>query len=353
MASQTLPPDGVLDSTNYSTLNLADIDEDPDSPDGAWGANDGNGDTICRVSFDTPSNTPTTGADLQEFRVLIRKDSSGGNNTDWSLQLWENGVQLSVLATGTTTSTSGEVVNGTWDASSLGTADGSLVECRLEQTGGGTGNPGNRRFIEVGAVEWNATIDVASQTLTPSPVAIPLAVSTPTIVPGEVTLTPVAVTMPLMVPTPNVFIGVTLTPDPVTIPLNTPTPTIVAGTVSATPDPVAVNLVISAPTITPGPVILTPSPVVLTLAVATPQLNQRVNPSPAAIPLVIGTPNLVVGAVTLQPDSAQVVLSVPAPTVTNMGGGGPPNPKKENPNVPEPLRFITFIDDFDWWRTIG
>lgn len=161
MATETQAPDAVLDSTNYTTLNIGDIDEDPDSPDGAWGTWDGNGDTICRVSFPTPTGNPTTGAGLQEFRVLIR-ETGGTNSATWSLELWENGAQVSVLATGADPGTGGTVVNGTWDASSLGTADGSLVECALVQTAGGSGNPSVRNGIEVGAVEWNVTYDATS-----------------------------------------------------------------------------------------------------------------------------------------------------------------------------------------------
>lgn len=153
MATETQPPDGVLDSTNYSTLNLGDIDEDPDSPDGAWGTWDGDGNTSCRVSFPTPTGPPTTGTNLQEFRVLVR--ASAARTLGWSLELWENGSQVSVLGTGTTSSTTGEVLARAWDAVSLGTADGSLVECRLVQTSGGSG--GGAAGIEVGAVEWNVT----------------------------------------------------------------------------------------------------------------------------------------------------------------------------------------------------
>jgi len=171
MAAERLAPDAVLNSGNYTTLNLGDIDEDPDSPDGTFGTWDGNGNTDARVSFGTPATSPTTGAGLQEFRVQIRKSSSGGNSATWSLELWENGVIVgSALATGTVTSTTGVVVSGTWNASSLGTSDGSLVECALIQTGGATGTPGNRRAVEVGAFEWNATVD-ASSTNVAMPVA--------------------------------------------------------------------------------------------------------------------------------------------------------------------------------------
>ena len=160
MATETQSPDAVLDSLNYTTLNVGDIQDDPDSPDGNWGSWDGNGNTDCGVSFPTPSGNPTVGADLQEFRVLIRKSASAGQDCGWSLELWENGSQVRVLSTGTTSSTTGEVVAGTWNANELGTADGSLVECYCDQTSGGTG--GNRRGLEVGAVEWNVEYDVAT-----------------------------------------------------------------------------------------------------------------------------------------------------------------------------------------------
>lgn len=157
MAAERLAPDALLEQLNLSG-SVTDVDDDPDSPDGAWLVHDGgNGNTICRVSFPSPTGNPTTGSGLQEFRVQIRKNSSGGNATPWSLQLWEAGVQVAELATGTVTTTTGEVVSGTWDASSLSGVDGAGVECRLEQTNGGaSGSGANRRRIEVGAVEWNA-----------------------------------------------------------------------------------------------------------------------------------------------------------------------------------------------------
>jgi hypothetical protein len=157
VAAERLAPDALLDQTNLSG-SVADVDDDPDSPDGSWLVHDGgNGNTICRVSFPSPTGNPTTGSGLQEFRVQIRKNASAGNATPWSLQLWEGGSQVAELATGTVTTTTGEVVSGTWDASSLSGSDGADVECRLEQTNGGASGSGtNRRRIEVGAVEWNA-----------------------------------------------------------------------------------------------------------------------------------------------------------------------------------------------------
>lgn len=160
MATETKFPDGIVSSLNYSTLNLGDIDDDPDADDSVYGTWDGNGNTDCLVDFPTPTGDPTVGADLQEFRVKIRRDSgSGTNTTSWSLELWENGVQVRALATGSDPSTAGVVVSGTWNANEIATADGSLVQCKLLQTAGGGGNPSARRGIEVGAFKWDVVYD--------------------------------------------------------------------------------------------------------------------------------------------------------------------------------------------------
>jgi RHS repeat-associated protein len=66
---------------------------------------------------------------------------------------------MAALISGATlTSDTGEVVSATWDASLLGTADGSAAELRVVRIRSG-GNPNNRRTVEVGAAEWNAKLD--------------------------------------------------------------------------------------------------------------------------------------------------------------------------------------------------
>src|SRR5512146_375229 len=99
-----IAPDAVLTSTNYSTLNLTDIQDDPDAPDSAYGAWDGNGNTVCSVSFPTPALPPTLGAGLQEFRVLIRRNGAAAN-TGYSLEWAEKGAARTSLATGTLANT--------------------------------------------------------------------------------------------------------------------------------------------------------------------------------------------------------------------------------------------------------
>lgn len=154
MAAERLAPDAILSSTALSGAVTA-VQDDPDSPDGSWLTADTSGATACRVSFPSPSGNPAAGAGLQAFRAQIRVNSGGGNAVSWSLDLYENGVAIATLATGTASGPA-EVIAGAWNASALGTADGSLVECGLSQTGGHTGKGTDRRYLEIGAVEWNA-----------------------------------------------------------------------------------------------------------------------------------------------------------------------------------------------------
>lgn len=156
MANETKAPDGLLDQTNLSGA-LTDIDDDPDSPDGLWlTASSNNANSICRVSFPTPTGNPTTGAGLQNFKWWARLTPNGTACT-YNVYLYENGTVLNggaAIATGSLTSTSGQLITATWDATLLGTADGSLVEAQLEVVKSG-GAPGARTTGEVGAVEWN------------------------------------------------------------------------------------------------------------------------------------------------------------------------------------------------------
>lgn len=103
-----------------------------------------------RVSFPTPATSPTAGTDFQEFRALVRKKVNDANNPLVRLELWESGaLKSTVLADTAVTSNAGQVVSGLWDASTLTTASGANVECRVR----GTQVGGNQ--LEVGAIEWN------------------------------------------------------------------------------------------------------------------------------------------------------------------------------------------------------
>jgi hypothetical protein len=147
MPTQTLAPDAILASTGLSGA-VSDVQDDPASPDANWIVYDGatNNNTDIRLSFPTPSGTLTSGAGLQTFRAWIRRNNTLGNTVSYSLQLWENGAQVgAALATGNVTTTTGELISGTWDASTLAASSGADVEIRIQQTaggntGGGTGH---------------------------------------------------------------------------------------------------------------------------------------------------------------------------------------------------------------------
>ena len=84
----------------------------------------------------------------------------GGSETQpgFEIKLYENGSEVTGAgsATGNLTDAGGDTVAAfTWDATELATADGSLVECYVNQTSGAD------RFIEIGAVEWNCKFPVA------------------------------------------------------------------------------------------------------------------------------------------------------------------------------------------------
>ena len=154
MTAETKSPDAILSQTNLSGA-VGDIQDDPDSPDGLWLTASGNNvDTDVNVSFPSPTGDPKAGADLQEFRAYVRQfDTGQSGNPDARIELWENGSL--VRAGGETSITgSGQVIAFTWNATELGTADGSLVECKVVGTRSG-GSPGARNTVEVGAIEWN------------------------------------------------------------------------------------------------------------------------------------------------------------------------------------------------------
>ena len=155
MAQERLAPDALLEQTNLSGT-VADIDDDPDSPDGAWLTAPGsNNNTTARVSFPLPSGVPTIGTGLQEFRVLVRKTNHSTNPT-CDVELYESGVLVATLINDQAiSSTSGVVLSGAWNANLLTGSDGGNVECRVTGTVGGGS-------LEVGAVEWNAEIDTAA-----------------------------------------------------------------------------------------------------------------------------------------------------------------------------------------------
>lgn len=151
MSQEREAPDVILELTNLTGV-VSEIQDDPDSPDANWlDAASNNVDSICRVSFPTPSGNPTVGAGLQEFRALVRKFGGTGTPTAY-IALYENGV---LVRAGSVVNVTGPlVISFPWNANEISNADGSLVECRIYGTKTG-GAPAVRATVEVGAIEWN------------------------------------------------------------------------------------------------------------------------------------------------------------------------------------------------------
>lgn len=160
MPSERHSPDALITQTGL-TGAIGDIQDDPDSPDGNWLTTSNNTNTVCHTSFPSPSGNLTTGSGLQEFRAWVRKTNHSTDPTA-DLLVYENGILMTTLAGSVlVTSTTGQMLSGTWDASILSDVSGVNVELLVNGTVGG-GSPGNRASVEVGAVEWNATYNEAS-----------------------------------------------------------------------------------------------------------------------------------------------------------------------------------------------
>jgi hypothetical protein len=160
MATETQRPDAQLSCSNLVTCDVLEHDEDPDVSSVTIAATGNNVNTEYGVDFPTPTGNPTVGAGLQEFRAGVEEFDSGQTGTPQArIELWENG---SLIRAGTDTDVSTyAVLSFTWNANELGTADGSLVQCKVIGSKSG-GAPGARNTVDIGHIEWNVTYDAAS-----------------------------------------------------------------------------------------------------------------------------------------------------------------------------------------------
>lgn len=125
-----ISPDAIISQTNL-TGAVADIQDDPESPDANWLTANSLDNTVLHVSFPTPNGPLEPGADLQTFRVWARKTTSVNTSPLLHAYLYEGGVQKADLGTATVTSDTGQVVEFTWDAASLADVSGADVELRV------------------------------------------------------------------------------------------------------------------------------------------------------------------------------------------------------------------------------
>lgn len=161
MALETQRPTGELSDIGLVTNTFTDHDHDPDSDTTTVDPTGNNVNTEWGGDFDTPTGSPTVGADLQEFRVGVIRFQTGQTGTPQArIELWENG---SLVRAGSNENVTGthSVVSFTWNASELATSDGSLVQCKLIGTKVG-GSGGVRAAVGIGGMEWNVDYTVGA-----------------------------------------------------------------------------------------------------------------------------------------------------------------------------------------------
>lgn len=165
MASETKTPDGLLTSTNL-TGGLSAIDTDDTT---FLVASSNNADSVVAVSFPTPSGNPDTGVDVQSFTVKYRV-TANANSVTFNAYLRESGTRLNggtAIDTWSSTSTTEVTREIGWNASLLGTSDGSLVELEVVATKTG-GSPTNRTTGEFQFIDWDIVFSAAPITGTGS-----------------------------------------------------------------------------------------------------------------------------------------------------------------------------------------
>lgn len=156
MPSETLLVDGEFADDGLVVNSELDHDEDPDVSAVTIDATSNNVDTEWGGGFPTPSDVPTVGVGLQEFRVGVEEFDSEQTGVPMArIELHENGA---LIRAGPDLSVNGYVVMSfPWDAAEIAAADGSLVQCKLVGTRSG-GGASAKNSLRIGHMEWNATI---------------------------------------------------------------------------------------------------------------------------------------------------------------------------------------------------
>lgn len=110
-------------------------------------------ETRVRVSFPTPVRNPKLGTDLQDFTAQCRQDGTG-STADFHLRLFETGGTTALYTSAPIAAAAdpGVVVPTFWNATALSTISGAAVEAEI------VGVPRGGSWVEVGALEWNATL---------------------------------------------------------------------------------------------------------------------------------------------------------------------------------------------------
>lgn len=160
MATESKYPDGTVFALTNLTGAYTDVDDDPDSPDANWlSATSDSTNSIVRASFPSPTGDLTSGAGLQEFRVLYRNSPTGKTADQLDIYLYENGAQVGSVLLSQPNPADNTVYSATWNAGDLSDISGVDVEIYIVTTAD-TSPPTQVATGEVGAIEWNVTYTV-------------------------------------------------------------------------------------------------------------------------------------------------------------------------------------------------
>jgi hypothetical protein len=157
--------DGVLTATNLTGATVANLSDNPSSPDANYATPTSTGSAVVlRVSFPTPPRNLATGAGLQTFTINAKKTTGTTANPTATLKLYESGTLKTTGSANTVTSNAnpGSVFTYNWDASSLATISGANVELQVDGSVAGTGT---KTTVAIGAVRWDYAIVPPPQTL--------------------------------------------------------------------------------------------------------------------------------------------------------------------------------------------
>lgn len=168
MATENLYPDLLITQTNL-TGTVANIDDDPDSPDGNWLVPTSNsGNTVCEVSFPDASGDLNTGTASQQFRIQVGAYGNSVSPDAVSVDLYEGTTLRANLYSVTNTdfataASGGQVLVLDWDAASLSSQAGTTdVRVRITTTAD-TSPPPQIATLGIGAVEWVCAYTIAGQ----------------------------------------------------------------------------------------------------------------------------------------------------------------------------------------------
>lgn len=165
MAFETLFPNTVLASANYTATNVGDIDNGVGSADTVYLDANGGGATQIRVGFPNPTSGIGVPVGVQTFRCSFRRrndtNTGTGNQTvTATATLFNNGTSLAVSNSANNAGATDVTLVLTWNASSLPTTTeanikGENVEVLIAQTAGGAGGAAaSRSYVEVNEIEW-------------------------------------------------------------------------------------------------------------------------------------------------------------------------------------------------------